>query len=64
MILDRAPGLAFFLFAISSIVFTVSDVLTVLNSFGSKKHPTMRLFSLSLYYAAQVGIATSLMFLV
>lgn len=64
MILDRAPGLAFFIFAISSIVFTVSDVLTVLNSFGAKKHPTMRLFSLSLYYAAQVGIATSLMFLV
>ena len=64
MILDRAPGFSFFLFAISSIVFTVSDVLTVLNAFGAKKHPTMRLFSLSLYYAAQVGIATSLMFLV
>ncbi|MDO5329176.1 MAG: lysoplasmalogenase family protein [Coriobacteriia bacterium] len=64
IVLDTAPGLAVFLIAVASIVFTISDILTVYNAFGPKKHPTMRLFSLSLYYAAQIVIASSLLFLV
>lgn len=48
-------------FAVGGALFTASDVILIFNMFG-KKQPWMRTANLSLYYAAQLIIASSLMF--
>lgn len=47
--------------AIGEVLFTASDVILIFNMFGEKK-PWMRPTNLLLYYAAQLIIASSLLF--
>lgn len=47
--------------AVGGALFTASDVILIFNMFG-KKQPWMRTANLSLYYAAQIIIASSLLF--
>lgn len=48
-------------FAFGAALFLISDTLLVLNSFGPKRSPVRRIWSLSTYYAAQLLIASGLM---
>ena len=51
------------LFAIGAILFLVSDVVLILNTFGGKTRFALRVTNIGLYYIGQMLIAVSLMFL-
>ena len=50
-------------FAIGAVLFLVSDIVLILNTFGSEFRQTLRNTNISLYYAGQLMIAFSLMLL-
>lgn len=55
-----SPGSFTFVFALGTFLFLVSDVLLILNTFGSDPKRSIRIIHILLYYAGQVLIALSL----
>ena len=51
-------------FAIGAVLFLVSDIVLILNTFGSEFRQSLRNTNISLYYAGQLLIAVSLTLLV
>ncbi len=51
-----------FVFALGTFLFLISDVLLILNTFGSNPKRSIRIIHILLYYAGQVLIALSLKF--
>lgn len=51
------------LFTAGAVLFTLSDVILIFDLFGRKKRRAMRAFNLSTYYAGQVLIALSLLWI-
>lgn len=51
-------------FAIGAVLFLVSDIVLILNTFGSEFRQSLRNTNISLYYAGQLLIAYSLLLLV
>ena len=49
-------------FAVGAVLFTISDIIMIFNTFGEKKRFFPRIMNLSLYYVGQLLIATSLFF--
>lgn len=58
--LIAAPSPARILYAIGALLFTVSDVVMIFNTFGKETKFSLRITNLSLYYAGQLLIAFSL----
>ena len=50
-------------FAFGAILFLISDIVLILNTFGPRSKFSLRVTNLSLYYAGQLLIALSLMYL-
>lgn len=50
------------LYAIGAVLFTVSDVVLIFNTFGPTTKFSLRITNLSLYYIGQLLIASSLLF--
>ena len=50
------------LFAIGAVLFTISDVVLIFNTFGEKSVFSKRILNLSCYYVAQLLIAISIFF--
>lgn len=50
-------------FAAGAILFLVSDIVLILNTFGKETKQSLRVTNISLYYAGQILIALSLLFL-
>lgn len=50
-------------YAVGAVLFTVSDVVMIINSFGKNHRFFQRIMNLSLYYLGQLLIATSLFFI-
>lgn len=55
------PG--YVLFAAGGLLFAASDVLLVLNQFGKRAYPAFRALNLSLYYAGQILIALTIVWM-
>ncbi len=51
------------LYAIGAVLFTVSDVVLIFNTFGKESKFSLRITNLSLYYIGQLLIAGSLFFI-
>ena len=51
------------IFAVGAILFLVSDIVLILNTFGRETKQSLRVTNISLYYAGQILIALSLRFL-
>lgn len=58
-----APGTASWMHAIGAVLFTLSDIVLIFNTFGTKQKFSMRITNLSLYYLGQLLIASSLYFI-
>ncbi len=50
-------------FALGALFFLASDIILILNTFGSKSKQSLRTANLSLYYVGQLLIGLSLMFI-
>ena len=61
--LMAAPSAFTALFAAGSVLFLISDVVLILNTFGKETKPSLRVTNIGLYYAGQILIALSLLFL-
>lgn len=57
-----APSTAAWMHAIGAVLFTVSDIVLIFNTFGSEQKFSLRITNLSLYYLGQLMIAASLFF--
>ncbi len=57
------PGTAAWMHAIGAVLFTLSDIVLIFNTFGSRQKFSMRITNLSLYYLGQLLIASSLFFI-
>ena len=51
------------IFAAGGLFFLVSDIMLILNTFGSETKQSLRVTNISLYYIGQLLIALSLRFL-
>lgn len=60
--LVAAPSVTRWLYALGAVLFTVSDVVLIFNTFGSETKFSLRITNLSLYYLGQLLIAFSLFF--
>lgn len=58
-----APATASWMHAIGAVLFTLSDIVLIFNTFGSGQKFSMRITNLSLYYLGQLLIAGSLFFI-
>lgn len=58
-----APGTAAWMYAIGAVLFTLSDIVLIFNTFGKEQKFSMRITNLSLYYLGQLLIAASLFFI-
>jgi len=58
-----APATAAWMHAIGAVLFTLSDIVLIFNTFGSEQKFSLRITNLSLYYLGQLLIAFSLFFL-
>ena len=56
------PAATTWLYAIGAVLFTVSDVVLIFNTFGEASRFSLRITNLSLYYVGQLLIACSLFF--
>ena len=56
-----SPSLFTGLFAAGALLFLVSDIVLILNTFGEKTRQSLRNTNISLYYAGQLLIALSLL---
>ena len=61
--LMAAPSAFTAVFAAGSSLFLVSDVVLILNTFGKETRQSLRVTNIGLYYAGQILIALSLLFL-
>ena len=61
--LIAAPSVFTALFAAGAVFFLVSDVVLILNTFGSESRQSLRVTNIGLYYVGQLLIALSLRFL-
>ena len=59
-ILVGDPSLHNVLFAVGAVSFLISDIVLILNTFGSESKFSLRVVNLSLYYIGQLLIALSL----
>ena len=59
-ILIKAPSAHSALFAVGAVSFLISDIVLILNTFGSESKFSLRVTNLSLYYVGQLLIALSL----
>ena len=50
-------------FAAGAVLFLVSDIVLILNTFGSETKLSLRITNIGLYYIEQLLIALSLMFI-
>ena len=62
--LIAAPSAFTGLFAAGAVFFLVSDIVLILNTFGSETKQRLRVTNIALYYVGQILIALSLRFLV
>ena len=58
-----APSVFTGLFAAGAVFFLVSDIVLILNTFGSETKQSLRVTNIALYYVGQILIALSLRFL-
>ena len=58
-----APSAFTWFFAIGAVLFLISDIVLILNTFGSETKQSLRITNISLYYVGQLLIALSLRFL-
>ena len=58
-----APGAAACLHAAGGVLFTISDIVLIFNTFGKEQKLSMRITNLTLYYLGQLLIAFSLFFI-
>lgn len=58
-----AAGTAAWLHAVGAVLFTLSDIVLIFNTFGSEQKFSMRITNLSLYYLGQLCIAFSLYYI-
>jgi len=58
-----APGTAARMHAIGAVLFTLSDIVLIFNTFGKEQKFSMRITNLTLYYLGQILIAASLFFI-
>ena len=61
--LIASPSAFTALFAAGALLFLVSDIVLILNTFGSESRWSLRITNISLYYIGQLLIALSLRFL-
>ena len=59
--LITAPSVFTRLFAGGAVLFLISDVVLILNTFGEKTRQSLRYTNIALYYAGQLLIALSLL---
>lgn len=57
------PSAAAWMHAVGAVLFTLSDIVLIFNTFGSEQKFSMRITNLSLYYLGQLCIAFSLFFI-
>lgn len=57
------PGTAAWMHAVGAVLFTLSDIVLIFNTFGKEQKFSMRITNLSLYYLGQLLIAASLFFI-
>ena len=62
-ILFSAPSSHSVVFFIGALLFLISDIVLILNTFGPKQQQKLRVTNLSLYYIGQLLIGLSLQFL-
>ena len=60
--LMTAPSAFTGLFAVGALLFLISDIVLILNTFGQKSKFSLRVTNLSLYYIGQLLIAWSMLF--
>ena len=60
--LITSPSAFTAVFAAGAVFFLVSDVVLILNTFGSRTRQSLRITNISLYYIGQLLIAVSLLF--
>ena len=60
--LIAVQSLANIIYAIGAVLFTLSDIVLIFNTFGGTTKFSMRIMNLSLYYLGQLLIASSLFF--
>lgn len=58
-----APSAFTAIFAVGALLFLVSDIVLILNTFGRETKQSLRVTNISLYYVGQLLIALSLAFL-
>lgn len=58
-----APSAFTAIFAAGSLLFLISDVVLILNTFGQETRQSLRVTNIGLYYVGQLLIAVSLLFL-
>ena len=58
-----APGTAAWMHAVGAVLFTLSDIVLIFNTFGKEQKFSLRITNLSLYYLGQLLIAASLFFI-
>lgn len=58
-----APGTAAWMHAVGAVLFTLSDIVLIFNTFGKEQKFSLRITNLSLYYIGQLMIACSLFFI-
>lgn len=61
--LITAPSAFTAIFAAGAVLFLISDIVLILNTFGPESKFSLRITNLSLYYLGQLLIALSLLFL-
>lgn len=61
--LISTPATTTLLYAIGAVLFTISDVVLIFNTFGETTRFSLRITNLSLYYVGQLLIACSLFFI-
>ena len=62
--LIASPGAHTAFFAAGSFLFLISDIILILNTFGKETKQSLRIANIGLYYAGQILIALSLLFLI
>ena len=58
--LVAAPAAATWLYAVGAVLFTISDIVLIFNTFSGTTKFSLRITNLTLYYIGQLLIATSL----
>ncbi|MBR3974091.1 MAG: lysoplasmalogenase [Oscillospiraceae bacterium] len=57
------PHTAAWMHAVGAVLFTLSDIVLIFNTFGTEQKFSLRITNLSLYYLGQLLIASSLFFI-